>query len=201
MRTSDSTAKIAEALAIAQGKLSDPPAKGRNPHYKSRFARLQDGLPSIRRELSAVGVSFLQGVDIERSAVVTRLSHKSGEWIEADYPLQKNTDPQKQGSALTYARRYGLFALLGLAADEDDDGNAASAKKKAAPKHDPSFKAHRAVFCATLGKMGLKYEAVADACEANGWGRPSGWSTDGREKLLSDLDSDQALRASMGGES
>jgi hypothetical protein len=74
----------------------------------------------------------------EAPALTTILMHNSGEWISGTYPLMvtdKESTPQGYGSALTYARRYGLSAVLGVIADEDDDGNAASKREKpAAPK-------------------------------------------------------------------
>ena len=196
MRTSETTGNLNKALATAQSKLHDPPAKGLNPHFKSRFARLQDALPLIRRELGAVSVSMTQGIaPTERGAVlVTRLAHESGEWLEADYPIQLHNDPQKQGSAMTYARRYSLFALLGLAADEDDDGNSAAK----GVDHHPSFKKNQARFCAKLKQLGTDYEAVAAWTEGNGWGRPSTWDSENRAKLLHDIETDAAVRQALG---
>ena len=71
----------------------------------------------------------------------TRIVHKSGQWMESDYPVGGLGRPQEMGSAMTYARRYALFGLVGVAGEDDDDGNAAQAAEaapvksvKAAPK-------------------------------------------------------------------
>jgi hypothetical protein len=74
--------------------------------------------------LSANGLAFVQ--TISDGVLHTRLLHTSGQWIASEHPLPMSGKPQEIGSALTYARRYSLSALLGIAADEDDDANAAS---------------------------------------------------------------------------
>ena len=78
------------------------------------------------------GLSVIQGNSIGANNTViveTILAHESGQWIQSELcmPLAKN-DPQGVGSAITYGRRYGLAAIVGIVADDDDDGNAASAK-------------------------------------------------------------------------
>ena len=126
---------------------------------------------------------------------------RADEWVEGDYPLLfHDSRPQQQGSNTTYARRYALWAMLGLA-PEDDDGQGSNDSggnhrnwhqkppKPAAPSgHHPSFKGHQGKFFARLKELGWGYnDQVAPWCEANGWGRPSGWSTADREQLLQDL--------------
>jgi len=135
MQMSNSIAKLAEALAAAQGEIEGAVKDRSNPAFKSRYADLS----AVWEAWQAVGpknglaVSQWPGpVTDGRMTLTTVLKHKSGEWLmeTLSMPLPKQ-DPQGYGSAATYARRYALSALAGIA-PEDDDGNAASqpAKRK-----------------------------------------------------------------------
>ena len=130
MRTSDEINELAAALAKAQGVIANPDKGKVNPHFKSRYADIADGLEVIRPALSAQGLAFVQTTEVDRNADVlltTRLIHASGQWIESDYPVGRAGDHQKLGASLTYAKRQSLFALVGVAgALDDDDGNEAS---------------------------------------------------------------------------
>lgn len=145
MKTSESIAALATALAAAQGDLKNIEKGKINPHFKSRYADIGDGLDVVRPVFSKHGLSVVQATDYNAETgafiLVTRVLHKSGEWIESTYPLPSNGRPQDVGSALTYARRYALFSLAGVAGtDEDDDGNDAQNAppiKKAAPRAAP----------------------------------------------------------------
>lgn len=133
MRTSDSTATIAPALTKALKALPAVTKDAANPHFKSRYLSLDGLLSAVREPLLANGIAVLQSADQSDDAalgVTTRLQHVSGEWIEGTVrmPLEKPT-PQAAGSAITYGRRYGLEALLGITGTEDDDGNAATANQ------------------------------------------------------------------------
>ena len=143
MKTSDNIEHLSTALATAQGALKNPPKNKVNPHFKSRYVDLSDGLDTIRECLSKNGLAFIQGTSISDNMIVlnTRITHKSGQWLESDYPVGGLGRPQEMGSAMTYARRYALFSLVGVAGEDDDDGNAAQAAEaapvksvKAAPK-------------------------------------------------------------------
>ena len=128
MKTSESIAALAASLATAQGELKNVEKGKINPHFKSRYADIADGLDVVRPVFSKHGLSVVQATDYMPDTgvfvLVTRIIHKSGEWIESTYPLPTNGKPQDVGSALTYARRYALFSLAGVAGtDEDDDGN------------------------------------------------------------------------------
>jgi len=127
MKTSDQINELSEALAAAQGALKNPAKTKTNPHFKSQYVDLSDGLAAVRECLSKHGLMIVQGTSIHDSAIIlhTRISHKSGQWIEAEYPVGGFGRPQEMGSALTYARRYSLFAMVGIAGEDDDDGNAA----------------------------------------------------------------------------
>lgn len=166
MKTSETIAALAAALATAQGDLKNIEKGKINPHFKSRYADIADGLDVVRPVFSKHGLSVVQATDYMPDTgvfvLVTRIIHKSGEWIESTYPLPTGGKPQDVGSALTYARRYALFSLAGVAGtDEDDDGNDAQnttqarkpASRPAPPKVavDPPFEEEEsATVCKTM---------------------------------------------------
>lgn len=135
MRSSEQLNDLYSALALAQGEMEAASKDGKNPHFKSTYATLQSVIESVRGPLSKHGLSIMQLPDFTEHGVVlvTRLAHKSGQWIESFYPVTpvQNT-PQAFGSALTYAKRYCLMSFLMVPAD-DDDGNAATAKPTMPP--------------------------------------------------------------------
>jgi ERF superfamily len=121
------------ALANAQAEMKNATLNKVNPHFKSKYA----DLPTIRDAtiptLAKHGLCITQFTRVHDNSLllVTRLSHGSGEYLEGEYPLPYQVDkPQAMGSAMTYARRYGLAAICGIAADEDDDANAAEDEGK-----------------------------------------------------------------------
>lgn len=121
--------EIAAALAIAQSKMEAPKQDSVNPHFRSRYASLQSVLDAVLPALTDQNVAVVQETQLEGDTLFlrTRLIHKSGQYLEAAYPVtpQQRT-PQGYGSALTYARRYSLSALVGVASEADDDGQAGS---------------------------------------------------------------------------
>ena len=127
MRTSESIAELAKALATAQGEMKNAKLNKVNPHFKSRYADLAEIRDTVTPALTRHGLSVAQGTDMTESGlvVVTRLMHLSGQWIESRYPIAIDK-PQAMGSAYTYAKRYSLAAMCNIAADEDDDANAAN---------------------------------------------------------------------------
>ena len=127
MKTSEYIEHLATALAAVQGELTNPAKTKINPHFKSGYVDLADGLDTIRKVLAKNGMSFIQGTTVHEGVIVlnTRIMHKSGQWIESEYPVSGFSKPQEMGSAMTYARRYSLFAMVGVAGEDDDDGNAA----------------------------------------------------------------------------
>lgn len=127
---------IAAALVKAQSEMPSVTKDRTNPAFKFRYATLDAILETVKPVLAANGLAIFQsGGDSPPGSVTveTMLLHSSGEWIMSTVtlPLGKN-DAQGVGSALTYGRRYGLSAALSLAADEDDDANAASKPAKTA---------------------------------------------------------------------
>lgn len=104
-----------------------------NPYFKSKYAPLESILPAIKGPLKEAGLVFFQAPtwlgEGQPALGTTLIDIESGEKIETIVPLiLAKQDPQGVGSAITYMRRYSLVAMLGLNCDEDDDGNAASAK-------------------------------------------------------------------------
>lgn len=124
MRKSDSIKEISASLVKAQSKLENVDKDGTNPHFRSRYATLPNVIDSTRQVLAEFGLAIVQTADLidgGQSILETTLIHTSGEWISGMMPvLNPKGDMQGLGSAWTYARRYGLMAILGIAADDDD---------------------------------------------------------------------------------
>ena len=139
--------KLATALAKAQGEITGARKTSKNPFFKSDYADLYECIEATRPVLSKHGLSIVQtndGVHVVGSTVFlhvgTMLMHTSGQWIRSYVPLPIDTpvNAHKLGSAMTYGRRYGLSAMVGIA-QMDDDGNAATEgttkPKEVAPHH------------------------------------------------------------------
>ena len=125
MNKSESIKNLAVALCKFQSSIGKVKKESTNPFFKSKYASLANILDVIQKPLAEAGLSFTQFPDGE--SLTTIIMHDSGEWMEASYtmPVAKINDPQAMGSAITYARRYALGAVLGLNIDEDDDGEKA----------------------------------------------------------------------------
>ena len=123
--------ELAAALAIAQGEITGALKDSKNPFFDSKYADLASVWDACRASLSKAGLAVIQVASTSEggSAVITTtLAHKSGQWIRGTLALKPvKTDPQGMGSAYTYARRYALAAMVGVA-QIDDDANAASGK-------------------------------------------------------------------------
>jgi hypothetical protein len=128
MDHSDNINEIGAALAKAQGAIKNAIKDKANPYFKSTYADLAGVWDACRAELSSNGLSVIQTPgDADRGiSITTMLLHSSGQWIKSTYnmPVAK-PDAQSVGSAITYARRYSLAAMVGVAQD-DDDGNKAN---------------------------------------------------------------------------
>lgn len=131
MRTSEAIDALSAAMAAAQGDMKPAVKDATNPHFKSKYADLSSVFEAVRGPFKANGLSVWQELGNAEGGVTvtTRLVHKSGQWVEFGplYVPAGKQDAQGLGSAATYARRYGLASALGVCADEDDDGNAATA--------------------------------------------------------------------------
>lgn len=119
--------KLAEALAKAQAEMESAKKDSVNPHFKSKFADLAS-VWAAAKPLALHGLAVIQAPRAEgtKVTVTTMLCHSSGQWIQEALTMKAAQDtPQGIGSAITYARRYGLSAMTGITQD-DDDGNTAS---------------------------------------------------------------------------
>lgn len=128
---SDDIKQLAEALNKAQAKLRAAAKDGENPHFRSSYASLQSVWNAAREALTPHGLSVAQTFEKCETGdvmhIVTTLMHTSGQWIRGTLSIHPSkADPQGIGSAITYGRRYALSAILGIVADDDDDGNEAS---------------------------------------------------------------------------
>jgi len=136
-RSSETVAALASALAKAQAELVNPeksltatiragrPGEGERSF---RYAPLSSGLDIVRKTLGQHEIATLQTTAIDQTAgmvhLTTTLAHASGEWIASDWPvcpIAETANPQRMGAALTYARRYALFTLVGIAGEDDLD--------------------------------------------------------------------------------
>lgn len=144
METSEAINELAGALAKAQGEIKGALKDATNPFFKSRYATLDAVWDACRGPLSANGLSIIQGASTPHEATVcvtTMLLHSSGQWIRDALTLPAGDGgPQETGSALTYARRYGLSAMVGVAPEDDDDANAAQGTKMPPRYQDKRFK-------------------------------------------------------------
>src|SRR5271168_3539283 len=135
-RSSENVAAIATALAKAQTELTNPEKAMIGSIYNARtdsqqsfrYASLSSGLDIIRKVLGSQQIAVMQTTDIDRACgtvnLTTLLVHTSGEWISSDWPVCKLTEtatPRRMGAALTYARRYALFTMVGIAGEDDLD--------------------------------------------------------------------------------
>ena len=130
MNKSETIKELAAALSKFQGEITAVKKDASNPYYKSRYATLDAIWETIRKPLADNGLAVTQTLtDYGDTMLETTLLHTSGEYIVSLIKIKPvKEDPQSFGSALTYNRRYSLSAILGIAADEDDDGNQATGK-------------------------------------------------------------------------
>ena len=135
--------QLSAALVAAQAEFSAVPKTADNPFFKSKYADLATVILHTQPILAKHGLAVSQHptvVDGE-SALTTYLLHSSGQQLASTMQLcAAKNDPQGQGAAITYARRFAYMAVLGLVADADDDGNAATRAKKAEANMPPSRK-------------------------------------------------------------
>jgi hypothetical protein len=147
-RSSETIGAIATALAKAQGELANPEksltATIRSPFPREadrtfRYASLASGLDIVRKSLGQHEIATIQTTSIDQATglihLTTILAHASGEWISSDWPVCASSEtaaPHRIGAALTYARRYALFTLVGIAGEDDLDAPDLEAIPKAA---------------------------------------------------------------------
>ena len=115
---------ISTAVSAFQGEIEQPALNRENPYFKSRYVDLSGVLKSVQKLLAKNGLAVMQ--IINGTDIITLLTHKSGQWFKSVCPIGNYKSQQDRGSAITYTKRYALCAILGIAADTDDDGNAAT---------------------------------------------------------------------------
>jgi hypothetical protein len=126
MKTSESVKLISTDLVLAQDQIKHATKDAVNPHFRNNYATLESVIDATKAALLENNIATLQGMNAEGSALTTRLQHVSGEFFESEMKLVlSKQDMQGLGSAITYARRYALAAILNIS-QQDDDGNAAS---------------------------------------------------------------------------
>jgi ERF superfamily len=175
-RSSETIGAIAGALAKAQIELANPEksltATIRSPFPREgdrsfRYASLSAGLDLVRKSLGRHEIATVQTTSIDDAAglirLTTTLAHSSGEWVSSDWPVcpvSETSAPHRMGAALTYARRYALFTLVGIAGEDDLD----------APDLEP------------VPKADAQLSNGSDGRASNGQARPAGVSTDVRHR-------------------
>jgi len=191
MKKSKEISSLATALNKAQAQMSGAKKTAKNPFFKSAYANLEEVINCIREPFADNGLSFMQFPITEenRAGVDTIIMHSSGEWISHPCLLTcAKNDPQGMGSAITYARRYGLQSAVGLPS-EDDDGNAATrpmAKAKPAAKPQKSAtKTQIANIDKLLTKSGFDDDKVDKAVS---------WASGGAHSNVADLTQPQAAK-------
>jgi ERF superfamily protein len=149
-RSSELIGTIAAALAKAQLELTNPekslvgtiPGMTPKGDRAFRYAPLSSGLDLVRKTLGRQEIATVQTTAIDEAAGLVRLTtvlaHSSGEWVSSEWPVcpvAETASPQRMGAALTYARRYALFTLVGIAGEDDldapdlADGNASPSRE------------------------------------------------------------------------
>ena len=151
-RSSETIGAIASALAKAQAELTNPEKaliatiRASNPREKDqtfRYAALSSGLDIVRKALGGHEIATVQTTAIDNEAglirLTTTLAHSSGEWLSSEWPvcaISETATPRRMGAALTYARRYALFTLVGIAGEDDLDAPDLNPSFEGAPKID-----------------------------------------------------------------
>ena len=125
IQSSDKIEAISKALVAFHGKIGKIAKDQTNPYFNSKYAGLSSILAAVNPALQECGLSIMQ-MPADEDELITLLVHESGQFIGSKMKMSlTKRDPQAQGSAITYARRYAVAAILSLSFDEDDDGNSA----------------------------------------------------------------------------
>ena len=204
MEKSENIAEIIKALIKVQPQLKPAIKDKANPFLKSKYADLSGVWDTCRDLLKESGLAVVQvcGIGDNGSYLETILMHESGQWISGKYPLKpvKDDDPQAMGSAMTYARRYNLAAILGIVTDDDDAegamGRQTESKPKTAtrpePQRDPAIPAPKAATQEQLNKLDAYKKAgknIKIKVDTYGWSitRLAELTYDQAEKLINDF--------------
>jgi ERF superfamily protein len=191
-RSSESVAALASALAKAQAELVNPEksltatlrsGRAGDGERSFRYAPLASGLDIVRKTLGQHEIATVQTTAVDQAAgivnLTTMLAHASGEWIASDWPVcavAEIASPQRMGAALTYARRYALFTLVGIAGEDDLDapdlcapgGRSAATEAAWARRARPGHRRRRHLSGTSAGRI------AASALQPGQWPRPPG---------------------------
>jgi hypothetical protein len=176
--------KLAGALAKAQAGITGALKDSANPFFKSKYADLASCWDACRKQLTENELSVIQTTEIKDGevVVVTTLAHSSGQWIRGILPVKvKDDGPQAQGSGITYARRYALAAIVGLA-QIDDDAEAAQGRNNGTEGKRPDTRkvneyAKRITEAAGKDNLSALSELVAECREAGDEFWSNVWTT------------------------
>ncbi len=138
MITSEQTSEIVPAFIAFQSEVETASKDSTNPHFKSKYADLTSIWEACRSYLAKHQLAVIQSPSYADGRIIltTRIFHKSGQWIQGELSLKPvKDDPQASGSTITYARRYTISSMLGIVADEDDDGSTASKQSNEAAEN------------------------------------------------------------------
>jgi hypothetical protein len=164
MNQSDDINELAAALSKAQASITGALKETANSFFKSKYADLASCWDACRKQLTDNELAVIQTTDIYegRTVLITTLAHASGQWVRSLTPvLVKDDGPQAQGSGITYARRYALAAIVGLA-QVDDDAEAATARNSV----DPAL-TRKVAQCATLEELTALFKSLPEATRAS----------------------------------
>ncbi len=186
-RSSESVGALAAALAKAQAELTNPekslvatlPAERGQQQRSFRYAPLSGGLDIVRKTLGRHEIATIQATAVDRDSgtiqLTTTLAHASGEWIASDWPVCALADlstPHRMGAALTYARRYGLFTLVGIAGEDDLDApdlpsQARSAAEPSTPPPPRCSRPHKWPIASTTTSRDFRDQGIQGATRSN----------------------------------
>lgn len=140
MEISETRAELFKALYKFRVNLKQPLKDANNPFFKSKYVPLENVVSVVDDAIVDTGLGWMQ--EIEANRVTTIITHESGEYMIVGGANVKpvKQDPQGEGSAITYAKRYSLSAAFGIASDPDDDGNAGSGMSNKPVKNQNNFK-------------------------------------------------------------
>jgi len=138
MNQSENIHELATALSKAQGEMRSAVKDAKNPFFRSMFASLGSCWDACRQCLTKNGLAVVQQVESSEGQdfLTTKLIHSSGQWMSSKLPLiLKDKSMQGLGASISYARRYGLIAMVGIDADEDLDGEDTVTKEQEAARN------------------------------------------------------------------
>lgn len=201
MQTSPAIGQIAAALAAAQGEIKNP-AKDRTAkitsqkgNYSYTYADFATSLDDIRPVLAKNKLAIVQAPFMRDNFVMleSRIIHESGEWLGNEYPVGLIADHRTMGSALSYARRYALFPLLGIQGEDDDDGQADQER----PRYEPRVAALVESLADTFIRK-FNDTATAEAFEEEVSKARAAWSrfdAEGKKKITNSIEARRAFWA------